>query len=145
MSQEISETIRTAIQTSGKRLATIAKKTGVAVSALTEFMDGADMHVTSASRIAAYLGLELKPSVKRKRGAMQAAKVTPSRKVSIVKKGKTLKPRAEIVEDQATRAYIRRYGDSAHSPTERRPRFSSRMESTTSDFPAPTVRLPRIA
>ena len=116
MSHEISETIRTAIQNSGKRLATIAKKTGVAVSALIEFMDGADMHLTSASRIAAYLGLELKPSVKRKRGAIQAAKITPSRKVSIVKKGKTMKPRAELVEDQATRAYFRRYGDNAQQP-----------------------------
>jgi hypothetical protein len=110
MSHEISETIRTAIQNSGKRLATIAKKTGVAMSALTEFMDGADMHLTSASRIAAYLGLELKPIATKKRGAIRPAKVAPSRKVSIVKKGRTMKPRAELIEDQATRAYFRRYG-----------------------------------
>jgi hypothetical protein len=116
MSHEISETIRTAIRNSGKRLVTIAKKTGVAVSALTEFMDGADMHVTSASRIAAYLDLELKPIAKRKRGALRPAKVTPSRKDSIVKKGSRMKPRAELVEDQATRAYFRRYGDSAQQP-----------------------------
>jgi len=116
MSQELSETIRTAIQNSGKRLPTIAKKTGVAVAALTEFMDGADMHLTSASRVAAYLDLELKPSAKRNREAIQRAKVTPSRKDSIVKKGRTTKPRAELVEDQATRAYFRRYGDSAQQP-----------------------------
>ncbi len=116
MSHEISETIRTAIQNSGKRLPTIAKKTGVAVSALTEFMDGADMHLTSASRIAAYLDLELKPSAKRKRGATQSAKLTPLQKDSIVKKSRTMKPRAELVEDQATRAYFRRYGDSAQMP-----------------------------
>jgi hypothetical protein len=36
--------------------------------------------------------------------------------VSIVKKGRTMKPRAELVEDQATRAYYRRYGDSAQQP-----------------------------
>ena len=116
MSHEISETIRTAIQKSGKRLPTIAKKTGVAVSALTEFMDGADMHLTSASRIAAYLDLELKPIAKRNRGAIQPANVTPSPKVPIVKKGRTMKPRAELVEDQATRAYFRRYGGSAQQP-----------------------------
>jgi hypothetical protein len=116
MSEEMSSTIRTAIQNSGKRLATIAKKTGVAVSALTEFMDGADIHLTSATRIAAYLDLELKPIAKRKRGAIQSAKVTPSGKDSIVKKGRTMKPRVELVEDQATRAYFRRYGESAQQP-----------------------------
>jgi hypothetical protein len=116
MSQEMSETIRSAIQNSGKRLPTIAKRTGVAVSALTEFMDGADMHLTTASRIAAYLGLELKPSVQRKRVARRLAVVTPPRKVPAFKKSRTTKPKVELVEDQATHAYFRRYGDSAQQP-----------------------------
>jgi hypothetical protein len=115
MSEEMSSTIRSAIQNSGKRLPTIAKKTGVAVSALTEFMDGADLHLTTASKIAAYLGLELKPSAERIRATKQPANAAPPRK-GPVKKGRTMKPRVEIVEDQAKRAYFRRYGDSAQQP-----------------------------
>ena len=61
MSEELSNAIRVAINASGKRLPTIAKKTNVEVSALTEFMDGADFHLTTASKLASYLGLELKP------------------------------------------------------------------------------------
>jgi hypothetical protein len=60
MSEELSNTIRAAINGSGKRLPTITKETSVDVSALTEFMDGADIHLTTASKLAAYLGLELK-------------------------------------------------------------------------------------
>ena len=115
MSQELSDTIRSEIHSSGKRLPTIAKKTGVALSALSEFMDGADMHLTTASRIADYLGLELKPSVERIRATKQPANAAPPRK-GPVKKGRTLKPRVEAVEDQAKRAYFRRYGDSAQQP-----------------------------
>jgi lambda repressor-like predicted transcriptional regulator len=81
MSEEMSDTIRSAIHKSGRSLPTIAKKTGVAVSALSEFMDGADLHLTSASKIAAYLGPELKPSVQRKRVTMRPVKVIPPRKV----------------------------------------------------------------
>ena len=86
MSEELSSTIRSAIQNSGKRLPTIAKKTGVAMSALTEFMDGADLHLTSASKIAAYLGLELKPSVQRKRVTKRPLKVIPPRKCRYLRK-----------------------------------------------------------
>ena len=53
MSDQMSDTIRSAINNSGKRLPTIAKITGVAISALSEFIDGADMHLTTASTIAA--------------------------------------------------------------------------------------------
>ena len=115
MSQELSDTIRSKIHSSGNRLSTIAKKSGVALSALSEFMDGADMHLTTASRIAACLGLELKPSVERIRAAKQPANAAKQR-TGPVKKGRTRKPRVEIVEDQATRAYFRRYGDSAQQP-----------------------------
>jgi hypothetical protein len=47
---------------------------------------------------------------------MRPVKVIPPRKVQVFKKGKTMKPRVELVEDRATRAYFRRYGDSAQQP-----------------------------
>ena len=115
MSQELSDTIRSEIHSSGKRLLTIAKNTGVALSALREFMDGADMHLTTASRIAAYLGLELKPSLERIRATKQPANASTPRK-GPAKKVRPMKARGEIVEDQATRAYFRRYGESAQQP-----------------------------
>jgi hypothetical protein len=115
MSQELSNSIRSEIHSSGKRLPTIAKKAGVTLSALSEFMDGADMHLTSASKIATYLGLELKQSAERKRATKQPANASPPRKAP-AKKGRTMKPRGELVEDQATRAYFRRYGESAQQP-----------------------------
>jgi|SRR5688572_20096677 hypothetical protein len=118
MSQELSDTIRCEIHSSGKRFSTIATKTGVALSALSEFMDGADMHLTSASKIAAYLGLELKPSIERLRATKQPANAAPPRK-GPGKKGRTMKPNAMRVEDQATRAYFRRYGDSAQQPNKK--------------------------
>lgn len=59
MSEELSNTIRSAINSSGKKLPTVAKKADVKLSALTEFMDGADIHLTSASKLATYLGLDL--------------------------------------------------------------------------------------
>jgi hypothetical protein len=43
-------------------------------------------------------------------------KVIPRRKAQVFKKGRTMKPRVELVEDRATRAYFRRYGDSAQQP-----------------------------
>jgi hypothetical protein len=70
MSQEFSDMIRSAINASNERLATLAKETNIPLSALREFMDGADLHLTSATKIAAYLGLELKPSVQKQKGSM---------------------------------------------------------------------------
>ena len=60
MSKELAETLREAIRKSKLPLLTIANDTGVAVSTLSEFMAGADMRLRNASKIAAYLGLELK-------------------------------------------------------------------------------------
>jgi hypothetical protein len=59
MSEELANTIRAAVNGCGKRLPTIAKKADVELSALTEFMDGADIHLTTASKLAVYLGLDL--------------------------------------------------------------------------------------
>ena len=115
MSQELSDMIRSAINASKERIATIAQETNIPLSALREFMDGADLHLTSATKIAAYLGLELKPNV-RKRVAKRPVKVMPPREEQAFKKGRIMKPTVELVEDQAMRAYFRRYGASAQQP-----------------------------
>jgi len=60
MAKELAEMLRDAIRKSGEPLLTIAKATGVGVSSLSEFMNGADMRLANASKIAAYLGLELR-------------------------------------------------------------------------------------
>lgn len=60
MAKELAEVLRVAIRKSGQPLLTIAKGTGVGVATLSEFMDGADMRLATASKIAAYLGLELR-------------------------------------------------------------------------------------
>lgn len=60
MSKEMAETLRAAIVNSGKSANEIAKETGVPQPTITRFLAGADMRVSRASKIAAYLGLELK-------------------------------------------------------------------------------------
>lgn len=60
MAKDMADTLRAAIKASGLPLLTIAQATGVGVASLSEFMSGADMRLKNASKIAAYLGLELK-------------------------------------------------------------------------------------
>lgn len=60
MPQDLAEVLRAAIRKSELPLLTIAKETGVGVATLSEFMDGADMRLATATKVAAYLGLELK-------------------------------------------------------------------------------------
>lgn len=60
MPKDMAETLRTAITKSGQPLLTIAQDTGVSVSLIWAFMQGGDMRLKNASKIAAYLGLELK-------------------------------------------------------------------------------------
>ena len=60
MPADLAETLRQAIRKSGKPLLTIAQDTGVGVATLSEFMSGADMRLQTASKVAAYLGLELR-------------------------------------------------------------------------------------
>lgn len=67
MPKLIAEILRDAIRNSGQPLLTIAKAAGVAVSTLSEFMSGADMRLSNAEKIAAYLGLELRTEKKRRR------------------------------------------------------------------------------
>lgn len=61
MPKELADTLRDAIRKSEIPLLTLAKATGVAVSTLSEFMDGADMRLRNASKVAAFLKLELRP------------------------------------------------------------------------------------
>jgi hypothetical protein len=63
MSEELSNTIRAAINSTGKQIPAIAKETGIEISALTEFMDGADIHLTTASRLE--LRVEQRPKEKK--------------------------------------------------------------------------------
>lgn len=72
MSHELAEILRDAIRKSGEPLLHIAQATGVSQPTLSQFMAGADMRLKNASAIAAYLGLELKPKSKRKRGGRSA-------------------------------------------------------------------------
>ena len=67
MPKLIAEILRDAIRNSGQPLLTIAKAAGVAVSTLSEFMSGADMRLSNAEKIAAYLGLEPRTEKKRRR------------------------------------------------------------------------------
>jgi hypothetical protein len=60
---EMSDVLRDAVRKCGKRKTTIATATGVSAATLSEFMDGADLRLSHASQIAAYLGLELKSTV----------------------------------------------------------------------------------
>lgn len=67
MPKELADTLRRAIKKSDLPLLTIARRTGVAVSTLSEFMAGADMRLGNASKIARLLGLELQPKKKTRR------------------------------------------------------------------------------
>jgi plasmid maintenance system antidote protein VapI len=60
MGKEMAEILRAAIVNSGQSANEIAKATGVPQPTITRFLAGADMRVSRASKIAAYLGLELK-------------------------------------------------------------------------------------
>jgi len=67
MPKLLAEILRDAIRNSGQPLLMIAKAAGVAVSTLSEFMSGADMRLSNAEKIAAYLGLELRTGKKQRR------------------------------------------------------------------------------
>jgi hypothetical protein len=61
MPKDMADILRDAIRKSEKPLLTIATDTGVSVSLIWAFMQGGDMRLKNASKIAVYLGLELKP------------------------------------------------------------------------------------
>lgn len=60
MPKDIADKLRDAITKSGESNLAIAKATGVPVSRIWDFMNGGDMRLKNASKIASYLGLELK-------------------------------------------------------------------------------------
>lgn len=60
MPREFADILRNAITASGHSAYGLAKKTGVPQSTITRFLNGSDMRISTASRLAAFLGLELK-------------------------------------------------------------------------------------
>ena len=60
MSKELAEVLRNAIKRKGVSAYAIARDTGVPQPTVTRFINGADMKLSTASKIAAYLGLELR-------------------------------------------------------------------------------------
>jgi plasmid maintenance system antidote protein VapI len=63
----ISDDLRDAIRASGKSLTAIAKESGVPQPMLTRFMNGQDLRLATADKLAKYFGLSLSPpSPKRK-------------------------------------------------------------------------------
>lgn len=60
MSRTIAETLRNAINTCGKSANEIARETSVPQPTISRFLQGADMRLSKAEKIAAFLGLELK-------------------------------------------------------------------------------------
>jgi predicted transcriptional regulator len=62
MPKELADTLRAAIRNSGISEIELARRTGVPQSRINDFMNGGDMRLTNAGKIAKYLGLELKKS-----------------------------------------------------------------------------------
>lgn len=72
MSEEMADALRKAIRDSGKSANALADETGVPQPTITRFLNGADMMLSTAQRIASHLGLELVKS-KRARGGRSGA------------------------------------------------------------------------
>lgn len=60
MSKELADVLRTAIERNGVSAYAIAQATGVPQPTIARFINGADMKLSTASKLAAYLGLELR-------------------------------------------------------------------------------------
>ena len=60
MEKTLSKVLRDAIGKSGRSANELAKVTGVPQPTITRFLAGADMRLSRAEKIAAFLGLELK-------------------------------------------------------------------------------------
>lgn len=66
MSKELADKLREAIAASGLSANALAQATGVDQTTISRFLRGKDMGIQRASKIAAYLGLELTERRKRK-------------------------------------------------------------------------------
>lgn len=64
MPKELAEQLREAIRRSGLSQNEIAKRSGVPQPRLNVFMNGGDMKLRSAGKIARVLGLSLKPTLR---------------------------------------------------------------------------------
>jgi predicted transcriptional regulator len=60
MPKEMADSLRAAIRNSGQSASALARRTGVPQPTITRFLAGADMKLSTASKLAAHLGLELK-------------------------------------------------------------------------------------
>lgn len=60
MSKELAETLRDAIRKSGLSANELAQKTGIKQTTISGFLRGRDMGIERASKIAKYLGFELR-------------------------------------------------------------------------------------
>lgn len=60
MTHDMGEILREAIRKSGLSANQLAKETGVKQTTISKFLRGGDMGLARASKIAAYLGLELR-------------------------------------------------------------------------------------
>lgn len=66
MSKVLADSLRDAIRKSGISATALAEETGVPQPTITRFLAGADMKLETAGRLAAYLGMELKPKKRPK-------------------------------------------------------------------------------
>lgn len=61
----LSDQLRMAIQQSGKSATALAKDCGIPQPMLTRFINGLDVRLATADKLAAYFGLELRPAVRK--------------------------------------------------------------------------------
>src|SRR5690349_20279137 len=92
MKQLISSTLRNAIITSGKSANALGKAAGVPQSTIARFLAGADMKLSTASKLAEHLGLQLEPSI-----TLVSVEVIPAKKSS----PQTL--RVHVIDEQTTK------------------------------------------
>ncbi|HWA97619.1 MAG TPA: helix-turn-helix transcriptional regulator [Pirellulales bacterium] len=60
MPDDLAKMLRSAALSSGQSHADIARATGIPQPTVTRFLNGADMKLSTAARLAAYFGLELR-------------------------------------------------------------------------------------
>jgi hypothetical protein len=66
-SNNLADAIRRAMRRDGRTVYAFARDTALAVSGVQDFMTGRDLRLSSASKLCKVLGLELRPT-KRKKG-----------------------------------------------------------------------------
>lgn len=64
MSKEMAEVLREAIRKSGLSALALSKETGVSQPTITQFLRGFDLRLSTAQKLAKFLGLELRTTQK---------------------------------------------------------------------------------